>query len=78
MVVESKEFWMPNESDLLAYATGFARRYRGYAVPYARDYAEKLRACGDHEGCAVWHRVADAIARGEVDADPALTRASAA
>jgi hypothetical protein len=68
---------MPNEADLLAYATGFARRYRDYAVPYAREYAEKLRTCGDHEGCTVWHRVADAIANGEVDGDPVVTRTAA-
>ncbi len=69
---------MLNQADLFAYATGFARRYRDHAVPYARDYAEKLRKCGDHEGCSVWHRVADVIANGEVDTAPALTRATAA
>ena len=68
---------VPNEADLLAYATGFARRYQDYAVPYAREYAEKLRKCGDREGFTVWHRVADAIANGEVDTDPAVTRAAA-
>jgi hypothetical protein len=58
---------MPNEADLLAYATGFHRRYGEYAVPYARDYAEKLKACGDTEGHAVWHWVADAIANGKAE-----------
>ncbi|MBK1668236.1 hypothetical protein CKO28_09325 [Rhodovibrio sodomensis] len=76
IVFEGGEKMMPNEADLLAYATGFARRHRDYAVPYAREYAEKLRSCGDREGCAVWHRVADAIANGEVDTAP-VTRAAA-
>lgn len=58
---------MPNEADLLAYATGFYRRYGAYAVLYARDYAQKLKACGDREGHDVWHRVADAIANGEAE-----------
>lgn len=77
MTFESGDNMVPNEADLLAYATGFARRYRDYAVPYARDYAEKLRTCGDHEGCRVWHRVADVIVNGDVDTDPLRTRAAA-
>ncbi|MBK1697485.1 hypothetical protein [Rhodovibrio salinarum] len=68
---------LPNERDLRAYAVGFARRYRDYAAPYAREYAEKLRSCGDHEGCAVWHRVADLIAEDALDTAPADTRIAA-
>lgn len=77
MTLESGDDMVPNEADLLAYATGFARRYRDYAVPYARDYAEKLRKCGDQEGCRVWHRVADAIANGDVDTASKGARAAA-
>ena len=65
------------EPDLMAYAAGFARRYGDYAVPYARDHAEKLRRCGDHEGCAVWHRVADAIPGGPGRGETTAPRAAA-
>lgn len=58
---------MPNRADLRAYATGFYRRYGAYAVPYARDHAEKLRTCGDEEGYHVWQQVAEAIANGDLN-----------
>jgi len=55
---------MVNEADLRVYARGFHGRYRDLAVPYARQYAEQLKACGDDDGHAVWHRVADLIESG--------------
>lgn len=56
---------VPNDADIVAYATGFFRRYGDYAVPYARDYADRLRACGDHDGHRTWTRVAEIIERGD-------------
>jgi hypothetical protein len=56
---------MPSNADILAYAHGFYRRYGDFAARYARDYAERLKDCGDSDGHAVWHRVADAIETGE-------------
>ncbi len=56
---------MVDEADLRVYARGFHGRYRDLAVPYARQYAEQLKACGDEAGHAVWHRVADLIESGE-------------
>lgn len=55
---------MVDDNDIRAYACGFHRRYREFAAPYARDYAEKLRNCGDQEGAEVWLRVASAIDNG--------------
>jgi hypothetical protein len=56
---------MPSEADICAYANGFYRRYGDFAVRYARDYAERLKACGDQEGHAVWNSVADRIETGD-------------
>ena len=56
---------MPTDADILAYAHGFYRRYGAHAAAHARDYAEKLRGCGDHEGHDVWLRVARSIEHGE-------------
>lgn len=56
---------MPNDADILAYANGFFRRYGELAAPYARDYADKLRNCGDDDGHNVWMRVAEMIEDGE-------------
>jgi hypothetical protein len=56
---------MPSDADILAYAHGFYRRYGDFAARYARDYAERLKACGDRDGHTVWHQVADAIETGD-------------
>lgn len=62
---------MVHPADLRAYARGFERRFRDLAVPYARDYAEQLKACGDDEGHDVWHRIADLIEAGDHAMDAA-------
>jgi len=47
-----------SEPDLNAYANGLYASYGKSAAHYARQRAMDFRNCGDHDGEAVWNRLA--------------------
>lgn len=56
---------MPDENDVRACARAFHGRFRAFAAPDARSCAERLPACGDGDGAAVWRHAAEIIEAGD-------------